>query len=821
MLRFLPLLLALPALGSSIMDQALQALNEGLPTVAVVKLQRGLLSEQDKAVKVELAGLLAESHVRCGQAKEALEVLAKFPDVKDAAFWEAQACLRLHDAQGAAAAFERVPRSSPVSDYAELGRVELLRMSGQGTEARSMLKPLRDVRQSELAKTAQLLFNELELDKDRQELVLRRLRTEGLEKDAAVQLLRARAYMQEGKLSTAESILRDLLASDGVGERGHDAASVMLAGLLAKSAPQKARNLLVSLVDSLPAQGPSPAKDSDYLHDAFLLLHQLEETSSSDTFMGSVLSWVNTEQPPALRGYALELASRLLAAQKRVPEAVGMLEAFVALYPQHPLRDEVLRQAAALHGQLKDDDRLLALAEQWRKEFGTERDSSAMDVMVASIRFDRQEPAEAMQLFMKVADTETDLQRRRLALYNAAICASHGQDAEAYQVVLAQLKLTGEAASGGLDATTLELDHALNLASKQDPDAMQQLQSFVASYRNHPRWAEAQLALAELCLLESPVMSQRASEALNQVSALSDTPYREQADYLRVWLREAEQDLSALTREGLNFVETWQLSPRCTEVLMKVAEAFYRMEDYSNAQAQFSAVTARPENPFTEAAHFYAGKAALAINTPQSLNEAITHWGEVATLGKGLAFAARFHQALAKRQQGLTPDALAALDELLADSKLQEDQRRIIVFEKADILIAAGSVEPARLEDAEKLLRSILAGSQRYEWQARALVLLASVYRELNRSAEALEAAYDAVNQLPKDEPTTLTAYEWYCRAGFLALDLLEKNQQWEAAAKLAARLAEVKGTRAKEATDRATRIRLEHFLWDGSKTAK
>jgi tetratricopeptide (TPR) repeat protein len=312
-----------------------------------------------------------------------------------------------------------------------------------------------------------------------------------------------------------------------------------------------------------------------------------------------------------------------------------------------------------------------------------------------------------------------------------------------------------------------------------------------------------------------------AHEALDAVAALPGAIDRERADYLRVWVREAERDLTALAREGLSFLDNWQASTRCPEVTMKVAEAFYRMEDFSNAQAHFvRAAEKYPDSPYTEAALFFAGKAAMSLNTKQSLNEAISRWQEVVQMKQGLSFAARFHQALAKRLQGLNLEAVNALDDLLEDKTLGETQRRSVLFEKAELLISLGAEEPERLKQAEELLRPLVKGGKTYEWRARASVLLASVYQAAKRSAEALDAAYDAVLSLPADptEPPSLAEHQWHGRAGFMALDLLEKNQQWEAAAKLAEKIATAKGPRAQEAAERANRIRLEHFLWDGGK---
>jgi hypothetical protein len=64
--------------------------------------------------------------------------------------------------------------------------------------------------------------------------------------------------------------------------------------------------------------------------------------------------------------------------------------------------------------------------------------------------------------------------------------------------------------------------------------------------------------------------------------------------------------------------------------------------------------------------------------------------------------------------------------------------------------------------------------------------------------------------------PSDPAEFRWYYRAGFFGIDLLESSKQWEPAARLAEKLAVTSGDRAAEAKERATKIRLEHFLWDG-----
>ena len=160
-------------------------------------------------------------------------------------------------------------------------------------------------------------------------------------------------------------------------------------------------------------------------------------------------------------------------------------------------------------------------------------------------------------------------------------------------------------------------------------------------------------------------------------------------------------------------------------------------------------------------------------------------------------------------------------DALLELPEAKGDQLLSLQLEKAELLIDMGKKAPARYDDAVKLLRAILATPQLPNaWSGRCGVLLAATLRDLNRPDEALEACYDVVNIGTNvlAGPQNPTEYLWFYRAGFIAVDLLEAAQQWEAAARMAERLSKTSGDRAKDAAERASKIRLKHFLWDGEK---
>jgi hypothetical protein len=102
-------------------------------------------------------------------------------------------------------------------------------------------------------------------------------------------------------------------------------------------------------------------------------------------------------------------------------------------------------------------------------------------------------------------------------------------------------------------------------------------------------------------------------------------------------------------------------------------------------------------------------------------------------------------------------------------------------------------------------------------WKNQASVYKGLSLEKLEDADHALEIYYDVVSREPESGLKNGEAPEftWYYRAGFAAISLLEKRQQWKAAVRLADKLALTSGLRAAEAAEMANRLRLEHFVWE------
>ena len=806
---------------------ASQALTERFYDVAAVKASR--LARQpgwNAAEKGRIHELWVEALVRAGKAEEAWSVL-EAQDVPNEAFWRGQALLQAGQFVAAETAFASY--QGVHQELAEVGEAHALLGQGRVAAARSHMRLLRDSKEEEVARHARLFFNELEIGV-KTPVVLDRLAREKGGRSALVQAIRAEALIDDGHPAQAEAVLLDLLkmpAPDS-GHAIHDAATVLLAEALWRQKSPEARSVLLKFINSFQTDSTSPLT-TECWPDAFGLLERVIQAEGADeALLTAAAGWAADSGLPERQGHALWFLAQELHRMQRDLEATGLLEALLQRHPKHARANDALRLAMRLHGAAKADARVLELAGRWQRDFGGGGES-VVDFLTGLIRFMRGEHLEALSSFMQAADVETSLAQRRRSLYNAAVCAIQAGEKAALATVTAQLAQISAPEPGGKpsegdSATDLALDHALSLAALGDPEAETGLKAFLAANPTHARRAEAAVALAEVCLLDVPPRIKMALEALDTAtaSAPEDSPLRERISYVRLWTHEAQQDLAGVAREGQSYLVLWPDGPRADEVQMKVAEAFFRLENYARARTEFELLANhRPNSPFAEAALYFAGVSAISLPSEEGINAALSIWDELAQRGGPLAFAARRQQAVVTGRFGDEATALKLFKALIEDPAAAGEQRLSLQAEMAELLLRMGKKTPAQLEEAVTLLRSMVADKTLpYLWAGRCSVLLATALRDLGRPAEAQEACYEVIQtgSNPVTAPSSPAEYQWYYRAGFLAVDLLEQGQQWEAAARMAEKLSRSGGDRAQEAAERASKIRLKHYLWDEKK---
>ena len=104
-------------------------------------------------------------------------------------------------------------------------------------------------------------------------------------------------------------------------------------------------------------------------------------------------------------------------------------------------------------------------------------------------------------------------------------------------------------------------------------------------------------------------------------------------------------------------------------------------------------------------------------------------------------------------------------------------------------------------------------------WKFKALSQRAQ-FAEKQGDMEAALHDYSTILQY-KPDPHSVDKRDWYWfySAGFAALHILELRQDWQAALNLAVRLSKTTGPKAREAANKARRIKLEHFIWNDPET--
>jgi TolA-binding protein len=803
------------------------AMAEGLPGVAAFRAEE-LLSRKDAKWSAEeretLATLAAEGWIRDGRPERVLSLLEAGAKPHGALFWRGQALLmqkRFEEAEVVLRGYEKAGR------YAERARLCLaLVFTGQGRDAlaRRELKDLRDSKDAELARRTRLMFNESELPEGRQDVVTERLLRESDAEAAEVMFLRARAAFQQGRLDEAAALLQRLAKRDSGGMRLHHACSLLEAEIFLESGrPVDAQGSLIEFLDK--------AVDGEFQNEAFDLLYRVRQSLPTDKMAelpAEVVSWMTESARPQRRGHALYLAADWLAGLGRREEATGLFESLIAVHKGHRVESEAMRRAMENQGALGHDARVLVLAEDWRGRFGG-GGVSVVDLITGGLLFSRGEFSEARERFQRAADLAVTLRERRRSLFNGAVAAIRAGETAIYASLLGQLQsVSATEAQGapglnagsrsGETAADLELDRALELAASGEASAALELSRFIEAYPDHARWVEAQIAVAELALLDAPPRVKAAETALGEAAKRATggevLEVLQRVAYDRMWCREAEFDWKGVTEAGQAFLKAWPQADLAAEVQMKVADGFFRMEDYANAQTQFELVAkSYPRSEFAEAALFLAGKAAMSL---QNVDAAIGLWEALAMQEGDLSRAARLQQALAKRREGKEPEALKVVDGLLAEKNLDTASRGLLTCEKAELLIQQGAKDPKNLASAVTVLERFLklpetTGARR----ARGGYWLAYALRKREDPVAALAACQGVIEQRDLAEAMDPEAAIWYYRAGFLAVELLEEGGQWEGAARMAERLAQAGGIRATEAKDVATKIRLERFLWD------
>jgi tetratricopeptide (TPR) repeat protein len=360
---------------------------------------------------------------------------------------------------------------------------------------------------------------------------------------------------------------------------------------------------------------------------------------------------------------------------------------------------------------------------------------------------------------------------------------------------------------------TLRLEEGLMQAAKGDKKAEASLQQFIRDFPKNPRVSEAWVALAELAFHSSPPRVEDARKDLAHAAESAPTAAAaERADYLSIWVEEsAGGNETKVIELAKRFLEQHGLSPFAPEVRMKLAELYYRRQDFANAQTQFEIIAQQnPDDSLVERALFFAAESAMSSMGEHSLDRAIVLFDQVVQKNGALRWSARNEQALIERKLGKTKDALALYDEVLKSDAPQSEKREALCA-KGDIFFEMGG--SANYQQAIEIYDQLaLDKNEPSHWRNQALFKKALCLEKKDDRGGALETFYKILED--ETRPYGQRELFWYYKAGFNAARLLEEDSKWQSAAAIYERLAAAGGNRSEEAKARLNHLRLEHFLW-------
>jgi TolA-binding protein len=796
-----------PAAAERITEAA-QPITEGVPQVAVVRLRAllaGKLPDDERA----LATLrLGEALVASAQFAEALQVLDASP-VKDTANGQV---LRAQALAGSIRWAEARPRyqtvagesGTPFASDAVYGAGETLRALGRVDEA---LRIFASLDGDERWRTrAHSRMAELFLAKGDPEAARGAL--DAVEATSPVdrqerRVLRGCIELQLGEHERAARLFASALK---IGKGTHSAMVAALFGRgdthLQAGTPGAGDDFLEDYVERHPSDPELPV--------IFAKLDQLyaAERKQSRHELGR---WSRDPAQPRAA-----LAQWYLArAELRLGRKDNALRSFERLSAT-PVRLPALTQAFVEHSDLllaesRYDDALAALQRARDLQPPPEL-RQRIDLLAGRAEYAAQRFAVAGRTFTHVANSSGP--KASDALFNATLAWLSAGDAA--QAASARDAFT----QGGADEASrgeLDLEGALLQARRGEQNAAQSLQSFVRDHPKHTRVSEAWVALAELAFHASPPRLADAQQNLRRAMESEPTAAaQERADYLNIWIEEAAgapNDTKVIELASA-FLQKFAGSAFAADVRLKLAETYYRRQDFASAQTQFVLLAREdPRAPIAEKALFFAAQSARETMGPESIDSALKLFDEVVRRNGELKWAARNEQAVIERKLAKPNDALTLYDEVLKGDARPAEKREALCG-KADILYELGAADSANYKRAVELYEQLATQSDvASHWRNQALFKKGMCLEKLNARDEALATFYQIVED--GSRPDRRREFFWFYKAGFNAARLLEEQSNWKPAAAIYEKLAFAGGPRSEEAKSRLDRLRLEQFLWD------
>jgi outer membrane protein assembly factor BamD (BamD/ComL family) len=795
------------AQASAELTEATSPLTEGVPEVAVTRLQNLLDKNPPGQEPVAIVEKLAQALIAADQPANAVSLLQdpRLHDTSSGKFWRAQALAMLRRPNEALPLYEQIlaDENSRFRTDAIFGAGEMLRALGRNDEAlRKFFALFRD---QQWSVHARLRAAELYLDRSdapNARRLLDKIKPESLAERKERHFLRGRLEMVLHRPARAVPLFESLLTKP----KGASHA-ILLAALfgvadahLQLKTPERGDDVLEDFIEHHPQDAG--------LARVFAKLDELYRAERKPS-RGELERWTHDPAQPRQALALWYLARHELRAGHR-ERALGSFAALRATAVKSPELAPAFLEFARLELEDRHFDEALAILNDAK---ALEPDSPVLDrikLLAAETEYRARRFGEATAGFEQIARSSSPL--ATISMFNASLgwlqLEDHARFAADYQ----------EFAKKGGDEQSqaeLRLEEGLLQAANGDQKAANSLQNFLRDFPQNKRTSEAWVALAELAFHASPPRLDEARQYLARASKPTAVA-EERGDYLAIWIEDAANASSDKVIElAKRFLRKHGTSALAPAVRMKLAEAYYRRQDFANAQTQFEILAEQdPTGVLAEKALFFAAKSAASSMGAHSLEQAIVLFDRVVHLNGELKWAARNEQAVIERKLGKAQDALALYDEVLKGAARPVEKREALCG-TGDIYFEMGVNDPKNYQRAIESYDQLAAADRNgaAHWRNQALFKKGEcLEKEADRPA-ALAAFYEVVeNEGPTNRPHELF---WFYKAGFSAGRLLEDDAKWQSAVAVYQKLAAAGGVRSAEAKQRLDQIRLEHFLWE------
>ena len=792
---------------SSEITEASAPLKEGVPEVAVARLQALLDRNLPDAERRAVVEKLAEAQVAGKEPEGALVLLAdpRLRELPWAKFWRAQALAGLHRWADALSLYEALTtdRGSPFHAAAVFGTAEMLRALGKPKDALRKLNLL--LHDQQWASRAQLRAAELYIDigdAPNARRLLAEMKPTTVAERRERRALRGRLELILQRPERALGMFQALLKRpEGTSHATLIAALFGIAEAhLPLKTPEAGDDFIERFIDRQPADPDLP-----------LLFEKLDELYRAEhkPSRNELEKWVRRPEQPR-RTFARWYLARLEIRAGRRERAAQLFSDLRRTSIKSPAIAQGLVEFAQFELDERNFDEAIAILDDARLLHPQPPLQAKIEFLSAHTQYLAKRFDTAAAAFEQIAHSDSPW--AKTALFNASSGWLQLGNHSRFQADYAGLEKQG----GDEEArSNLRLQEGLIQAAKGDKRAASSLQQFIRDFPSNPRVSEAWVGLAELAFHSSPPRLNEARK--NLAHAFESTPTAaaaERADYLSIWVEEAAGGNETKVIElAKKFLEQHAPSSFASEVRMKLAELYYRRQDFANAQTQFELIAQNnADSSLAEKAIFFAAESAMSSMGEHSLDRALVLFDQVVQKNGPLRWAARNRQAVIERKLGKAKDALALYDEVLkSDAPVSE--KREALCGKGDVFSEAGATDPNNYERAIEAYDQLASDKDApIDWRNQGLFKKGLCLEKKGDRAGALATFYKIVDD--EARPDQHRELFWYYKAGFNAARLLEEDSKWESAAAIYDKLVAAGGSRSEEAKARVNNLRLEHFLW-------